>query len=259
MKQTLLAVCIVVLLCQDAVMAQEFQVGDRVYVTTLNKYGTVVEGGFHSSTGAFHPAVFLDDTKGTMVMDSRHLQLIQNQTSGNLAGAKPAAAAAPASVSGSQWESAQPVFPVAQPVFPAPQPGVTSSSGAQARAVAPVQRSDQSAAKHNSPVAPAASGKGSIPSGVYTCAKISSGAGLMGFGHVEIKGNTYRGLDLSGPFAPFTVDGGGNINWTAGLKGMEDVKIISSVYAGSDNLGRPMLYINYQASFAADRIDCIRE
>jgi hypothetical protein len=140
-----------------------------------------------------------------------------------------------------------------------PAPANNKSNGSNTAAKPPVSPTAQYQSPQQTPTQTASGGKGYPPNGRYNCMKISSSGQLMHFGDLDIQGNTYRGLDTSGPFAPFTVSAGGTINWSAGLKGLEDVRITSCVYAGSDEHGRPLLYINYQATYSSDRIDCIRE
>lgn len=105
-------------------------------------------------------------------------------------------------------------------------------------------------------------GKGAPPSGVYNCEKIS-GSMFMGLGKIEIRGNTYRGIDEAGrgTFHPFTVDSSGGISWSHGLTGLPDGWTLrSSYYAGPDHMGRPLIKIYYRSKSAwNDLIDCVRE
>jgi hypothetical protein len=100
---------------------------------------------------------------------------------------------------------------------------------------------------------------GAPPSGVYVCQKIS-GSSLIGLGNLEIKGNSYSGIG-DGAFAPFSLDGAGEITWTKGLQGFPDGwTVTSSRYAGLDYLGRPLIKIGYRTTRgSADLIDCVRE
>jgi hypothetical protein len=100
---------------------------------------------------------------------------------------------------------------------------------------------------------------GPVPDGVYNLNKISSGR-LMGLGTLEIKGTSYRvGDDKS--FAPFTLDAGGNITWSAGLNFMpEGWKLGTSTFIGLDEFKRPLIKIHYLSPrSAAEVIDCVKE
>lgn len=103
-------------------------------------------------------------------------------------------------------------------------------------------------------------GKGAPPDGLYQCNMISGGM-YIHIGTLEIRGNTYRAFNKNGGFHPFTVDGSGNMNFSAGLSGMPDgFKLTSCGYAGSDHVGRPLIKIRYVgASNAHDTIDAVRE
>lgn len=102
-------------------------------------------------------------------------------------------------------------------------------------------------------------GLGAPPSGVYNCQKI--GQSYMGFGPLEIRGNTYRGIGAKGDFHPFTVDASGQIKWSAGIGGLpEGWTIRSSFYAGKDAQGRPLIKIYYRSKSGwNDLIDCVME
>jgi hypothetical protein len=256
---------------QTAALAQEFKVGDRVYNTVRKKYGKVVEGGINLVIGS-SPNVLLDeeahDPSKAEIVPPKFLKLISRpQSQGSVSQYGGAATqaqgsvpqygrpAAPSSVpqyggAATQTQGSVPYYGTTAPNNTPVSPPASYNQNFQRP---PVQ---QPAIQSNTATA---SAQGSVPSGYYTCSKISSGAGLMIFGNLEIQGNTYRGLDTSGPFAPFTVGAGGNLGFSQGLKGMEDVRIISTTYAGHDEAGRPLILIHYQGTYAADRIDCIKE
>lgn len=105
-------------------------------------------------------------------------------------------------------------------------------------------------------------GKGAPPAGIYNCEKIS-GSTYIGLGKIEIRGNTYRGIDEEGrgTFHPFSVDSSGSITWSHGLTGMPDGwSLKSSSYAGLDYKGRPLIKIYYTSKSGwNDLIDCVRE
>jgi hypothetical protein len=102
-------------------------------------------------------------------------------------------------------------------------------------------------------------GLGAPPSGVYNCQKI--GQSYAGFGPLEIRGTTYRGIASKGAFHPFSVDSSGQIKWSAGIGGLPDGWTIrSSYYAGKDSLGRPLIKIYYRSKAGwNDLIDCVME
>lgn len=102
-------------------------------------------------------------------------------------------------------------------------------------------------------------GKRVIPEGDYTLMKISGGS-LINLGKLEIRKSTYRFSD-DNPFAPFTVDAQGNIEWSAGLSFLPDGwKHTASNYAGTDSKGRPLIKIHYRSARGTpDIIDALKE
>lgn len=109
----------------------------------------------------------------------------------------------------------------------------------------------------SSPVAKAADA--GPPEGEYNCHKISSGQ-LIGLGTLDIRGKTYR-VGKEDAFAPFTMDGAGNITWSAGINFMPDGwKILSSAYKGLTKEGQPLIIINYQSKSGNNEVmDCVKE
>lgn len=99
---------------------------------------------------------------------------------------------------------------------------------------------------------------GPVVEGVYTLMKISGGS-LIGLGELEIRGQTYQAAGEGG-FKPFTIDGSGNITWSAGLNIMPDGwKLEQSVYT-KDGKGRPLIRIHYRSPRGArDIIDALKE
>ncbi len=223
MKRGLGVLC-VYLACQSPTLAQQFKVGDRVYITPLRKYGTVVPGGVQGATGV-HPSIRLDDAPS-------------NTTGGTIYDVStvvPAGRVASPHDSASQMQA---------------QTGGTAGFGGQSGypdAVNPTDRGaiapqTETAAGNDPPIT-----RGELPSGNYACSKIANGAGLMGFGSIEVKGRTYRGMDASiGPFIPFTVSDG-TINFTGGLKGLEDMKVTKSYISRNSN-GQLIIVIRYSTT-----------
>lgn len=214
MKRTLAALCLY-LACQSPALAQQFKIGDRVYITTLRKYGTVVPGGVQGTNGV-HPSVRLDDapagTTGGTIYD--------------LSSVVPAASASSTGNAGSPSQS--------------PTAATTAASTGQQsmypNAIAPPV---EAPALVDPPVI-----NTELPRGIYDCSKIASGAGLRGFGSIEIKGRSYRGMDATiGPFIPFTVRDG-IINFTGGLKGLEEMKVTKS-YISKNSSGQPIIVIRF--------------
>lgn len=102
---------------------------------------------------------------------------------------------------------------------------------------------------------------GTPPDGIYTCNKLSVGR-LIHIGTIEIRGGTYKGFSSQqGSFHPYTMDGGGNINWTAGLTGMPDGwSLKPGKYVGPDNYGHPRIRIYYTSPRgAAEVVDATKE
>jgi hypothetical protein len=99
---------------------------------------------------------------------------------------------------------------------------------------------------------------GPVREGVYTMMKISGGS-LMGLGDLEIRGTTYQAAGEGG-FKPFTIDGRGNITWSAGLNIMPDGwKLGTSTYT-KDEKGRPLIKIYYTSPRGAlEVIDALKE
>jgi hypothetical protein len=97
------------------------------------------------------------------------------------------------------------------------------------------------------------------PDGEYNCHKISSGQ-LIGLGTLDIRGKTYR-VGKEDSFAPFTMDGAGNIDWSAGINFMPDGwKILSSAYKGLTKEGQPLIIINYRSKSGNNEVmDCVKE
>lgn len=102
-------------------------------------------------------------------------------------------------------------------------------------------------------------GLGTPPPGIYVAQKMSPGGGYLGLGELEIRGSTYRGLS-GGSFAPFSISGG-NIIWSAGIKGVPDGWVIRhSVYRGLDDSGHPYIQVFYRSkSGFNDCFDCVKE
>lgn len=223
MKRTLAALC-TFLACQSPALAQQFKIGDRVYITTVHKYGTVVPGGIQGATGV-HPSIRLDDapasTTGGTIYD--------------------ASSVVPASSVASPYNSASQMQ--AQTGGPA-----GGQSGGYPNAA--LNSTDRSATAPQTDATtfpdPPVTG-GDLPRGIYDCSKTSSGAGLRGFGSIEIKGRSYRGMDATiGPFIPFTVRDG-YINFTGGLKGLEEMKVTKS-YISKNSSGQPIIVIRYSTT-----------
>lgn len=209
MKRFVCALCLY-LVCPSPTLAQQFKVGDRVFITTLRKYGTVVPGGVQGAT-AMHPSVRLDDApvgSGGTIYDASTV-------------VSAASVVTPAKAAGSDG----------QPLGNAPATANSSST-------LPTGTSVDS----DPPIVNL-----TLPSGNYVCSKTANGSGLMGFGAIEIKGRTYRGMDASiGPFIPFIVRDG-NIDFTGGLKGLEDMKVSKS-YISRDSNGQPIIVIRYSTT-----------
>ncbi len=106
----------------------------------------------------------------------------------------------------------------------------------------------------------AITGKGTPPSGLYECNKIS-GSMYIHIGTLEIKGNTYRGFANEGSFHPYSMDGAGAITWTAGLSGLpEGWKLEKANYNGLDTTGHPWIQIRYVSPRNAhETVDAIKE
>lgn len=103
-------------------------------------------------------------------------------------------------------------------------------------------------------------GLGAPPSGSYVCHKISGSADIT-LGNLDISGNSYRGIESSGGMSPFTVSGGDQITWSAGLDGLpKGWALVSSKYIGSDEHWRPLIRIYYRAATrgALECIDCYK-
>lgn len=107
-------------------------------------------------------------------------------------------------------------------------------------------------------------GKGKPPDGVYECHKLSGY--VMGGGHdidlgkLEIRGNSYRGIESTGAMSPYTVNGE-QITWSNGIDGLpRGWSLVSSKYIGADERGRPLIRIFYRAATrgALECIDCYR-
>lgn len=106
------------------------------------------------------------------------------------------------------------------------------------------------------PTTPA--GQGAPPSGVYTVGKIS-GSHYMVLGKLEFQGSNYRGLSGT-TWHPYRIEGGNNIVFTGGLRGMPDGwRITEARYVGGDTQGRPVVVIYYETGRSRDRMDAIRE
>ena len=150
--------------------------------------------------------------------------------------------------------------------MPAANPNANAAGNTNAQAGNHNAAANQTAAAaHTTPPAPHQSekhvaGKGAPPNGLYQCNMLSGGM-YIHIGTMEINGNTYRAFNKNSGFHPFTVDGSGNMNFSAGLSGMpEGFKLTSCGYAGSDHVGRPLIKIRYVgASNAHDTIDAVRE
>lgn len=108
-------------------------------------------------------------------------------------------------------------------------------------------------------------GKGAPPNGTYECHKLSGlvmggGGRDIDLGKLEIRGNSYRGIESSGAMSPFTVNGE-QINWSNGIDGLpRGWAVVSSKYIGADERGRPLIRIFYRAATrgALECIDCYR-
>lgn len=115
-------------------------------------------------------------------------------------------------------------------------------------------RAGQAGASDGNPgppsAAPAASSAAAVttspgrrpPDGLYNVTNLSS---LHFVGQLEIRGDGYRGLEASGPFHPFGVGANGTLNLSAGLAGLEGCRIVGARYAGTNNIGQPMIKIRY--------------
>jgi hypothetical protein len=60
MKRIFAVLCICVMCQSSALAAPRFKVGDRVFVPSMRKYGTVIPGGYSGPRG-FNPNIRLDD------------------------------------------------------------------------------------------------------------------------------------------------------------------------------------------------------
>jgi hypothetical protein len=103
-------------------------------------------------------------------------------------------------------------------------------------------------------------GKGSPPDGLYQV-NMSSGGMHIHIGTLEIRGNTYRGLNKAASFHSFGVDGSGSIALSGGLSGMPDgFKLTSVSFEGSDHYGRPFINIRYVGPTGThDVMNAVRE
>ena len=131
----------------------------------------------------------------------------------------------------------------------------------QQRAQNPVQKPE------NDPANPEwnrKKGLGAPPDGTYECHKLSGY--VMGGGHdidlgkLEIRGQSYRGIESSGAMSPFTVSGE-EITWSNGIDGLpKGWTLKSSKFIGPDEHGRPLIRIYYRAATrgALECIDCYR-
>lgn len=215
-----LVVLIVYVLCQGGALAQTFNVGDRVYVTTVKKFGTVVGGEARSATK--NPCIRLDDAPGVTggtIYDAAVVIRASEASPGIAGGGTQGQAGGFGSLGGSTQVGAPPI----------------SVEGASQQA-APATVSEPSIVDCE------------LPRGVYVCSKTANGAGMMGFGSIEIKGRSYRGMDATiGPFIPFTVNGG-IINFTGGLKGLEELKV-TKTYISKNSDGQPIIVIRYSTIY----------
>lgn len=102
---------------------------------------------------------------------------------------------------------------------------------------------------------------GAPPDGIYTCNKISVGK-YIHIGTIEIRGGSYKGFSSQqGGFHPYSMDGSGNIVWTAGLTGFPDGWTLKPAkYVGPDYKGHPLIRVYYtSARGAAEVIDATKE
>ncbi len=100
------------------------------------------------------------------------------------------------------------------------------------------------------------------PSGTYGCTIFQAGtmATLAVIGTLEIRGNTYRGFEQQGPFAPYTV-AGRQIGLSAGLKGLPNGwRIIEAKDARPDRAGKMMIELTYLSRINAKGfIHCVKD
>ncbi len=102
---------------------------------------------------------------------------------------------------------------------------------------------------------------GTPPDGLYQCNKISLRS-YIHIGTIEIRGKTYKGFSSQqGGFHPYSMDGAGNITWTAGLTGMPDGwSLKPGKYVGPDSQGHPRIRIYYTSPRgAAEVVDATKE
>ena len=147
----------------------------------------------------------------------------------------------------SKWVRSGTAAPV-QPALPS-RPPTTSTTPV---AVPPVAQKPEKR--------PAESGRGAPPDGLYTLQKID-GDGFAGGAKLEFRGGQYRMAweDGPDPWAPYEIRNG-EIVLTRGLSALPDSwRVISARYVGSDNLGRPLIHIDYSTGHSTDRLDALRE
>ncbi len=251
-----ISLCCLMLLSQTASWAETVKVGDRVYVKPLKEYGTVIEGGFQGAF-AYHPKIRLDSFVATHHDDPNFGQIVDSTFVTKAGEGSPAAPQS--TVTGRDQAN---------------QAQGAQTSPAEAKPVAQKQPHQQPVAqKQNAqpqqqPSSNPPGGIGNLPGGLYVCSKISSGAGLMGFGNIEIRGNTYRGTDVTGGFAPFSIDGGGRIKFSSGLTGIESDYDLGNSYVGKNNSGQPTIFVRWVHTrkiagltpfTSSDGCECVRE
>lgn len=138
------------------------------------------------------------------------------------------------------------VSPVYRPSQGATSPYKNATGSAPSSGAAPAKSTQQ--------------GQGKPPDGVYAVVLWTAGM-MINVGKLEIRGNTYRGLNKDASFHPFSVDGSGNMALSSGLSGMPDGFTMKSVaYVGIGSSGRPLIHIKYIGrNNAHEKMDAIRE
>ncbi|CAN5492458.1 hypothetical protein BH11CYA1_BH11CYA1_12800 [soil metagenome] len=138
-----------------------------------------------------------------------------------------------------------------------PAPSTTGGATGAANTAAPGINANT---KAQAPPPQTNAGKGSPPGGLYQVDMMTSSM-YIHIGTLEIRGNTYRGLNTGAAFHPYSIDGGGNMNLSAGLAGMPEGFTLKSVsYVGADSVGRALIKIRYIGhSNAHDVMDAVHQ
>jgi hypothetical protein len=292
MKRILAALCVYVACQSCALAAHQFKVGDRVYVPTMRKYGTVIPGGFQGPRG-FNPNIRFDDaprnSTGGVTLEPALVRRAgagappppraENGARTQIQGRTGATTGVPGGLDGQTGGYRSPGTGTgiglqgqtggtggAPGGFGGPVGGIpvvvpnSVNGGTTVPSQTPQQTSTQAVTPTPTPSDPPITDT-ELPSGNYVCYKITGG-GLAGFGSIEIKGRSYRGMNASiGPFIPLYVNGG-NISFTGGLKGLEDVRITKS-YISRNSSGQPIIVIRHAVTSrgftTTDGLECACE